>query len=63
LTVALGELIAYEEKADFTCLTLTGSRVLHGKENAGEIEGLVRQASRPALLISQSADLIVITGS
>jgi hypothetical protein len=45
LTVALGDLIAYEENADFTRLTLTGNRVLHVKENAGEIERLVRQAS------------------
>ena len=45
MTVALGDLIAYEENADFTRLTLTGSRVLHVKENAGEIERLVRQAS------------------
>jgi hypothetical protein len=45
LTVALGDLIAYDENADFTRLTLRGSRVLHVKENAGEIERLVRQAS------------------
>jgi hypothetical protein len=52
LTVALGDLIAYEENQDFTRLTLTGSRVLHVKENAGEIEQLVRQASRdPARLL------------
>ena len=56
LTVALGDLIAYEENADFTRLTLTGSRVLQVKENAGEIERLVREASGdPARLRSENA--------